>query len=265
MKVLMRDHGAQQLVYITATYKNGKFYDEYDRAIYPKRILDIARDNRKNTVVCSNCGELIKNTPEAIEKHWKEKAKNKNCLECEYLRERNRSLVKKTIKPDPNNENKFIVTTKTSANVYCGFDWREPNINSEDAERYCKHMRCKHAGRTEFTDFFLENPHAFDVLPTVDALVQKRWKLIDYTGGNYLVYAHPRMTTLTAYVNSKGVVTEFNLNKIHSDYSVNFMYSKRYDKIVFMDGTKYYLNAPWFVRENLSKMNSAIEKVKELF
>lgn len=266
MKALVKDYAGQQLVYVTVHYKNGNFYDEHENKISYINVLDISRDNRKNTVFCSACGELIDNKPEAIEKHWKAKAKGKDCFTCKYVREHySRNSGKKTIKPDPNNPGMYIVTTKYPATtLYCSRSWQEPYINTESADRGCVFYECKNAQYTPFTDFFLEYPHAFDTLPTVDMLVSKRWKLTDMRSG-YLVYVHPRMTTMEAFVNSKGIVTEFKLNKVHQDYNARFMWSKKYDKMIYMDNRKYFKDMPWYAVHNMSKMNSAIEKVKELF
>ena len=263
MKALVKDYLGQQLVYVTVKWKNGAFWDDIGNKINYSNIIDIARDNRKNMVVCQSCGELIKNTPEAIEKHWKEKAKGKDCLTCRHMRESySRGDGKKTIKPDPNHLGRFIVTTKYPATLYCSYTWRESRINTEEADRHCTYYACKNATQSAFTDFFLAYPHVFDMLPTVDMLLQKRWKLVNMTNG-YLIYTHPRMTTLEAKVNSKGVVTEFRLNRVHQDYNARFMWSKKYDKMIFMDNTNYLTSTPWYA--NNGKMQSATQKVKELF
>lgn len=264
MKALVKDYMGEQLVYIPVKYKNGLFWDDHENKIHYSNILDISRDNRKNTLVCGGCGELIKNTPEAIEKHWKDKAKEKNCLTCKHMREHyDRNFIKKTIKPDPNNPNKYIVTTKSSSSLYCSYSWREPKINTEDADRYCMFYVCKNATRDSFTDFFLQYPHAFEMLPTVDALIQKKWKLHNTTNG-YLFYTHPKMTSLEANVNSKGIVTEFKIDRVYKSNSARFMYSKKYDKVICIENSRYNATGPWYIQNN-EKMQSVIQKVKELF
>lgn len=263
MKALMKDYMGEQLVYVNVKYSKEGFIDQNNSVIRQSNILDIYRDNRKNMVVCSNCGEMIKNTPEDIDKHWMEKAKHKNCFTCQYARERSRpKLIKKTVMPDPNNEGRYIVNSKYSTEMYCNNSYGYIDINTPAADLHCAFLACQRATYRKFTDFFLEYPHAFEVLPTVDMLIEKKWK-IQETSDRYLVYTNPKMKTLTACVNSKGVVVEFKVKGVSKGYNAVVMYSKKYDKIIFIDRSKYLDHTPWYADN--SKMESAAKRIKELF
>lgn len=264
MKALIRDHNNEQLVYVNVKHNGNRFLDEEGREIAITNIIDVFRDNRTKYVRCSNCGELIKNTPEAIEAHWRVKASRKNCLQCEKMRETySKTPIKKTFVPDAKDPDRYIVTNKYSVNLVCSMGYRTVNINSEDAKTNCKYFRCKNATYTPISDIFTQYPHLFDTLPTVDMLIKKKWKFNGFVSNQrYISYIHPHMKTLTAFANCKGIVTQFSLKIGSRCYS--FMYSKKYDNFVYMGVSQYSFDFPYEVR-NASKSTSAFAKVKELF
>lgn len=263
MKALLREYNGEQFVWANVKYKDNCFMTAEDGKIVPRTdIIDLSRDNRSKYVVCGNCGELVKNTPEAIEAHWKSKSKNKNCLSCSNLREGySKTPIQKTYTPDPNNPGKFVVQNKYSTELVCGYSYRNPVINTSEADEICKCFKCKHASYRELSDFFTINPHAFDVLPTVDMLLKKRWKL-EHIYNNYMIYHHPSMTTLTACVNAKGIVSYFSTT--YGGYTRRMMYSHKYDKLFFFDSNNNYNpNLPW--KFTYDRKDSIVKKIKELF
>ncbi len=264
MKALMRDWNGQQFVYINVKHDGVYFIDENGNKITTSEIIDIFRDNRSKYVRCSNCGELVKNTPEAIEAHWRAKADKKNCLQCNKMSETyDKTPIKKTYVPDPLDPSKYIVTNKYATKLICRAGYYSRTIGTEAANENCKYLRCKSASYSSIEDIFTKCPHPFDTLPTVDMLLKKKWKLVGFERGNrYIAYAHPSLKSLEAHVNSKGIVSYFTLKVGNRHWC--FMYSKRYDKHFYFDGAHYYVDFPNEVR-NASKSASAFAKVKELF
>lgn len=262
--LLVVNYNGEQLSYETVTYdpKTG-FKDANGNTVWAWHILDISRDTRSKYVKCSSCGELIKNTPEAIEAHKTKQSSQKDCLSCSKAKEGyGKELIKKTYVPDPNNPGMLISTVKSRVELRCDISWK--SIYHEDSERMCKYMQCTHATYQPFSDWFTEYPHAFEVLPTVDMLLEKKWKL-DHVVDGGIVYHHPRMTTLEALVNTKGVVTEFRVTGLRNGSVARMRYSKKYD-LCFFAGTAlrgYTLSHPYSLPDN--KYESALPKIKELF
>lgn len=264
MKALMRDWNGEQLVYINVKHDGNYFVDDNGNRINTSQIVDVFRDNRSKYVRCSNCGELVKNTPEAIEAHWRAKADKKNCLQCNKMSEAyEKTPIKKTYVPDPNNHGKYIVTNKYAATLICRSGYYSRTIGTEAANENCKFLKCKNATYMPIEDLFTVCPHPFDTLPTVDMLLKKKWKLVGFErNNNYIAYSHPSLKSLQAHANSKGIVSYFSIRVGSRDWF--FMYSKKYDKHIYFDGIHYYVDFPSEVR-SASKSASAFAKVKELF
>lgn len=262
MKALLRNHQGKQFVWDKVSYEKGGFVASDGTKIVETNIIDISRDNRSKYVICGNCKEIIKNTPEAIEAHWKEKAKNKNCLTCKNLQESyNKTPLKKTYIANPENPGQFIITAKYITTLYCGYNWGNYTINTPEADAVCKHFACKNADMYPITDTFTTYPHPFEVLPTIDLLLAKKWK-VSGSGTDYIEYHHPSTTTLKARVNSKGIVDYFILqNKRNGYYTA--MYSQKYDKLFFMNSNRYSIGVPW--NFDRTKYNAMLAKIKELF
>ena len=265
MKALLTQYGTEQLVYVNVTYdaKRG-FVDPDGNQIHAWKILDISRDSRLNSVVCGSCKTLVKNTPEAIEAHKQSQRDKKDCLQCSEVREMyDREFLKKSYTPDPKNPGKYISTVKNRVGLKCNSSWYD--IHDERTEHYCKYLRCTHADYTPFSDWFVQHPHAFEVLPTVDMLVQKKWKL-DFVTDRCIQYSHSRMTTLKAVVNTKGVVEEFNMHGLIGNNMARMRYSKKYDQCYFSAANAikgYVVSVPTTIPSN--KYQSALSKIKELF
>ena len=270
MKALLRSYNGEPFVYVDVVYKNCNFYlKDGTTIVRQKDIIDTIYDNRKNYVTCRVCGKMVKNNQESIENHWEEMAKKKDCFKCNLLLEtyRETSSESKKYKRVEKNSEQYFVTKKYKAVLRCNNSWRhQPLINTPEADETCVFYKCRNAAYDEISDHFTRYPHAFDVLPTVDMLVQKRWKyskaLNAHSANNaMLMYHHPTMTTLTTLVNSKGIVDSFELKT--GNYINRMMYSKKYDKFFYI-GARVYQNDPVNHIEN-SRRASAEAKVKELF
>jgi hypothetical protein len=200
---------------------------------------------------------MVKNTPEAIAVQKEERASQNNCLKCSSIKEGyGAEKLKVSYTEDPNNPGKYIVKKKYCSELYCDVNYRRPPINTEEADSCCKYYACRNADMIEFSDTFTKYPNLFEILPTVDMLIQKKWKL-EIRYDTYATYHHPTMTTLKAHVNSKGIVTHFEI------VGYNAMYSKKYDTMFYCGGSKYSTRFPSNLNEN--KKLSATTKIKELF
>ena len=258
MRALLKNYDNEQFVYVNVCHDGKDFRTPDGKIVVETNIVDISRDNRNNYVKCGGCGELVKNTPEEIEKHWKAKAKNKNCLTCKKLSEGYRKKdIKKTYSVDPQDPTKYIVKMKYSNELYCSNSWQSHPINTKASDECCMYYACKNATMYEIEDTFTKYPNLFEILPTVDMLIQKKWKL-EVRHDDFMIYHHPTMTTLKARVNTKGIVYDFLINGCYLA-----MYSKKYDKLFYCGDSKYKTRFPYSL--NVSKKDSAEIKIKELF
>lgn len=266
MKALLRSYNGESLVYVDVKFANNKFYFKDDKTLDYRitewNIIDVAYDNRDKYVICSNCGKMIKNTPEAIEDHWKEEENKKNCMKCRHCIEKYPDRpFKKSYEYDPETQ-MYIATSKYTVNLVCNAAYHYRTINTALADENCIYLKCKNASKIQISDMFTEYPHAFNILPTVDMLVGKRWKFVEVERlSGHLIYCHPSMKTLKAYVNNKGIISYFQLRT--GDSISTFMYSSKYDKVFYRAGERYGKEHPWNLSE--SRRESAFNKVKELF
>ena len=264
MQALVKDYNGEQFVYVPVKFQNKNFVTNSGEKIAETNIIDISRDNRGQYVMCSHCGALVKNTPEAIEAHRKEQENKRDCFKCGHMKTGYTSSLtrKRTFKPDPNSPGNYIIKETWSTNCYCDYIWCSPDINSEEAKTHCKYCKCRGAEMESFTDTFLKYPGLFNVLPTVDMLLQKRWKF-EMISSDYILYHHPRMTTLKAYVNSKGIVAQFGITVTGGGF-FRLVYSKKYDKLFWLGGNnKYKTSLPYNL--TTERRDSVLAKIKELF
>ena len=263
MQALLREYNGEQFVYVPVTYKKGYFYGPKGECFSTWQVLDIFRDNRKNYVTCSNCGEMIKNTPESIEAHKEKHAKNKNCLTCKHAKEGySGDLIKKSYVPDPNKPGNYIVTTKRSTYLVCNHSYWDYQINTEEADRHCMYYGCRNATYEPIDDFYLRYPHAFDVMPTVDILRRKRWKVRNDGSADHVFFIHPTMKSLTACVNRKGIIEYFEVQEPNR-YTYYGMYSHKYSQFFWWRGEGWRNARPGNLSE--VKYEEAIKHIKELF
>ena len=262
MKVLLRNYNGEHFACVDVDYNNSGFHTKDGKRILEVDVVEVFRDTRSKYVICNVCGELVKNTPEAIEAHWKAKAKEKNCLSCDNCCEGyDKKMTKKTYKADKSNPGKYISTVTTQMSLYCNYSYPRQLINTEDSDRHCKYYRCRNAEYSTVNDFFTKFPHPFDDLPTCDMLTQNKWK-IEKIKDNLIYYHHPKMKTLKAVVNSKGIVDHFIVYDTERAGTVRAVYSKKYDKLFFMKNGSYKtINYDMPVDRKVS----CLQKIKELF
>lgn len=265
MKVLVRKIGSEQFVYKDVNYENCVFKTKEGIEISETNIIHIVKDNRKNKVRCRGCGALIKNTPEAIEAHFREMEKDKNCLKCSSVVEGySKTETSCKYKPHPTIPGKYVCDHKYVAELYCRANGRysQQLINTPEAESICKYLKCRTNGVAEIAgDFFIDYPGAFTVFPTVDKLVENGW-IFESVSRDCAIYHHKRMTTLKAYVNSKGIVHCFRAWYKRSEY-IDMVYSDKYDKIFYMLNRGKYSTT--YRDIDSSKADSYAKRIKELY
>lgn len=238
MKVLLKNHGGKKYVWVEAEWEAGRYYElhTWGRGYYIDQIniIAVTDDNRIGYVQCRNCGALIKNTPEAIEEHFKEKEKDRNCLECKYL----------SIYGDKRNVKKYYVvndngshsvTETYDAQLGCKKTYYTHPLGSAETERRCIYRQCRIMGVTEINDIFVKYPNVFDRYLTVDALIEKKYAYEGYVDG-YFVYDLKCRGSLKALVNEKGIVECYKVSTRGWDYYM--AYSAIHNKIFITDG--YY-------------------------
>ena len=263
MKILLRKYGTECYVWKKAKWKNFGFYvvdDNNDTNAVPlNNIVTIDKDSRKGKVVCRSCGALIKNTPEAIAKHYMDMESKKDCLKCQclkvgtHLKEIKQSY---TLQEDGT----YNIASKFNANLYCGksgYYYTRYPINSLNANDTCMYFECRRKGVIEPNDIFIKYPGVFDDMITTDALTEHKWK---YEGvyAEHFVFDGRSRGTLKACVNSIGIVDKFELRYRGRKYY--FYYSYKYDKLFRSD---YGTMIPYEIPQ--SKITDAKKKIRALY
>ena len=273
MKILLKNNGNEEFVWKDAIYKDGHFQYVNDAGEQTKLnltdILSVSDDDRNKYVVCANCGELIKNTPKAIEKHFVTKESNRDCMSCSelYIGKRQDTIKRSYIKLE---DDSYQITDKFVAPLRCG-RYYGVDINSEKAINNCKYLRCRTAGVQKISDIFTEYPGVFDVVITTDMLSEKKWNycgaktVYNYTFGSYrqiFKYNGHLRETLYAVVNSLGLVEYFEV--WHNRASYKFYYSVKYDKFFYEDCGFYKEGYPTN-KISESKYESVCKKIRNLY
>ena len=208
---------------------------ENGNAIAQTYIVSIRDDERRNYVVCKNCGQIILNTPETLEEHYNQCNDSRACFTCRFRRDSVIDLVSKNYELNADGTYNRIVTD--SVNLSCGMGtFNGPDINSENARRNCQYAQCRAKGVKDIEDVFISHPGVFDDITTVDALDVKRWTFEKIERGFYLHKAKTRYR-LYAAVNQMGIIDHFVYK--YNAYTHKFVYSAKYDKIFMIDGGVY--------------------------
>lgn len=246
MKVLLRNYNGEQYVWKKAEVKNAtKFALEDGGTANQTEIVSISRDNRKKFVRCSACGEIIKNTPEAIKEHTDRASTSATCFGCPYLREGGSKQLsaKYTLQEDGS----YIVNTKKSTKLSCKISYRYYDINSPEAREYCRFKQCATAEMKAIEDVFTKYPGAFDDMITVDKVLDNGFtERREYTSRSAVYYKLKARNNITAVVNKLNIVDYFVID--YRSHQISIMYSKKYDKLFTTDSGVYKeLKSIWFM------------------
>ena len=190
MRILLRkDNKGNRYVWHEAIYDNERYYlvehGIKGECVWETRIAAVEDHIKSNYVKCRRCGELIENTPEKIEEHYREREASRNCTNCIYLtfnksNTPNRTLVKK-------DNGQYEITETFTSEIYCNSNYYRKRMDEVDYNRQCVFHYCRKDGVRPLSDVFANYPGAFDSAITVDALTKKKYKL-DVYNGEYFIY-----------------------------------------------------------------------------
>lgn len=266
MRILLRVYGDNEYVWKDATYKNERYYltdpeSGWETEVFETNIAAVEDHAGGDYVVCMNCGEVIPNTPEAIEAHFVEKESTRDCTNCRYLQfDSNRRNLSRTLVDQGNGV--YTITENFESNLYCNSTYYRKRVEDVDFASTCTFYRCRQVGTRPPRDIFSNYPNAFDTAITVDTLIEHKYKA-DGKDGRFFLYDMKSRGTIKACVNSLGIVECFRVSS--NGGKLYFYYSERYDR-VFMDtgwDRNYVMSLPYWFREN--KYEEAMKKIRALY
>lgn len=225
-------------------------------------IVSVKDDTRNDFVICKGCGEVVPNTKAEIKNHLELGTSSKACFHCKKMKEQKQVVVgerKYTLNEDGTytiSEKRNSILCCSNRNYYAG-----PYIDSEDARRNCMYSRCASAGVEGYVDTFTKYPGLFDEIITIDALNKKKWKFESKYSDSILFKATGSLR-LYARANNYGIIDRFTYSFRSYDY--DFVYSKKYNKIFWLNYGKYIEKVP---SSNITASNLAkiMEKVVEVY
>ena len=263
MRILIRSYDGNEYVWKDAIFKDDKYYITENGLDAWIREIDIAavQDHVDvNYVICKHCGEKIQNTPEAIEKHFADAEKSRDCTKCRYLAFDNNvaNIQREIVK---NEDGTYHVVQKFTSELYCN-NYFKKKINDPRANNHCPFYQHRKAGVRGVNSVFVNYPGAFDTVITSDVLIAKKFRS-DGHNGRYFLYDMKSRGTIKACVNMSGIVECFLVSS-HGD-RMYFYYSEKYDKLFYTDGYKgnYIEGCPSWFREN--KFEEAHKRIKALY
>lgn len=246
MKILLRNYNGEQYVWKKAEVKDAATFTLEDGGTANQtNIVSISRDNRKKFVRCSACGEIVRNTPEAIKKHTDRASTSATCFGCPYLREGGGKQLsaKYTLQEDGS----YIVNTKKSTKLVCKISYRYYDINSPEAREYCGFKQCATAEMKSIEDVFTKYPGVFDDMITVDKVLDNGFtERREYTSRSAVYYKLKARNNITAVVNKLNIVDYFVID--YRGHQISVMYSKKYNKLFdTTNGVYRELKSIWFM------------------
>lgn len=238
MRVLLRScRNGEQYVWKKAEMHSATtFALEDGDYVYQTSVVSISRDNRKKFVRCSSCGELIRNTPEAIKEHTDRASTSATCFGCRYMREGESQQLsaKYTLQEDGS----YLVNAKKKTMLYCRVRYISRDINSQEARENCRFKCCATAEMQPIEDVFTKYPGLFDDIITVDKILENGFtEKIEYTHRGVTHYKLKGRNHITAVVNKLNIVDRFVIG--YRSQSFDVVYSKKYDKLFLINGSSY--------------------------
>lgn len=262
MQILLRRYGNEEYVWKKAVYKSEVYYIT-DKNGCETRIRDVeivaVKDNEyAEYVVCTNCGALIKNTPEDIEKHYTEMEAKRDCASCSDVKFADKLLQKRTLEKV---DDGYLVTETFTGSPRCAvISWSPCSIDSAVKKGICKFVACRKKEMRPQNSIFFRLPGVFDSAITVDVLNANKYKY-DGADGDCFVYDLRSRGTIKACVNSAGIVDHFIVSS--KGNRVIYYYSEKYDKMFYKNGYEYIEGKPYWFTE--TKFNEAYQKIKALY
>ena len=238
MQILLRRHDGNDLVWTKANYHECGFVLPDCEIVSEAQVMSVVNDNSKNYVICSNCGEIIRNTPEAIAEHMAKYGRTEVCLECVYKVNRYASEIKRRLVRKA--DGTYVEKTERAVTLGCGRTWSDDPVESERARNMCKYKECSIFGVKEINSIFVRYPGLFDDMLTVGALSNinfvDSWNL----GGmsTYRLNANiEENVKIYAATNKLGIVMHFIVQKGSREMAL--YYSKKYDMLFHVDCNVY--------------------------
>lgn len=236
MKVLLRNYDGKEYVWMTAKY-DGKKFVVNGIPMDERMVVSIINDNRKNYVKCSSCGKIFPKNGNQFAIHQELAETDAPCLQCHKLRVNERTEATK--KFARNDDGTYTMKSETQVDLYCRWSlYSHYNIDSWDVKAFCAFRQCGTAHAMEIDDTFTIWPGAFDHIITVDKILDNGYESIGYMDDRVTEYILDSHLGITAYVNSLGIVDDFNINT--RDRSAVLYYSKKYNILFTADGDGYY-------------------------
>jgi hypothetical protein len=236
MEVLLREN----YKWIEAKFdiKTGSITKKDGTRIAPVDIVSIKDDDRDKYVICKNCGEIIRNTPTNLEKHYNKAANSDACMTCGALRVLHEKELSKKYELNEDGTYKEIIKSECRLKCANRSYSSSPDINSEDARSRCKYAKCRAQGVKPITDVFTEHPEVFDRIATVDTLDDDVWTLEKRQADGTFLYRAKKRFRLYAVVNSMGIVDHFRYDYNRDSYE--FAYSAKHNKVFWMNCGLYH-------------------------
>lgn len=231
MQVLLRKSG--RWIEVKYNASRNRIEAKGGNTVYETEIFAIKNDARSGHAKCSQCGEIIKNTPEDIAKHIAKKSK---CAECSHVATELIKDIDTTY--ELQSDGTYIKNSQISCKLYCGLQFSRIYANTPQIDSVCKYRRCSAETIEPLGGFFDMYPDAFDTIATIDALGE-RWKH-KITSGNTYYYEFDGKTRLYALVNSLGMIKGFEY--LYYDNTFEFAYSAKYEKLCWYEGGEYKIN-----------------------
>lgn len=258
MNVLLRMYDGKYYVWKEAVWSRGKYIVD-GSVINAVNILAVKDDNRKKSVVCNNCGAIIDDNPEAIERHFAEQEAKKDCLKCESLRLRN--TKRKSREFVRNEDGTYTYTDIGTTTLMCNQSYyNDISIEDNCVNRYCIHYQCRLSGVDNLFDVFIEYPGVFDKQITVDLLKKNGY---EYEGchNGFFEYDLRLRGALKACVNELGIIDHFVIK--YRNYSVMAYYSNKYNEVFYYNYGNYGLLNNEYVSQ--SKHDAVKAKISALY
>lgn len=254
MKILYVDNNKFQTA--QAKYENGRFITESGDVVQTNRVYDV-QGKMPTFVQCKKCGSVIPNTAKAKDEHMHIHDSLKGCYGCTNFHARPVSNKGK-YKVTPNG---IVQTMEVIAE--CRRSWRSNILKDFETgctPDYCMYTLCKEGDFQEVKIFFQDYPHAFDQIPTVDAIERVGYK--ERISGYYFdEYTLKGKRRVVAKVTKQGLVVQFIAFSRHNSATV--LYSKRYDKL-FNDCYHQWCPTWDFSSEFIDDVTKQIRKLYEV-
>ena len=209
------------------------YYKTEDNKVYDcLQIVKITHDYRKlNYVLCSNCGEVVKESK--LIQHYEAQEHNANCMKCDrlLLKKANDSETTNVLRPDG------TVLSKTVNNAYCNdrYGWRYIPLAEVNKLERCKYFACRRSEKLDIiSDFWSNYQNPYKDILTEAGVIKGKWRYIDSHRGRR--YANSNGKVIACF-DTNGILENFVL--LHRNNSEEFVYSDVYDKFFGRNGLEF--------------------------